>query len=89
MSTDRLNSTKIGKIQAAMDRQYGAGAIVVVMGWPAPCHRFDFVYGSPHAEPDWHGHASISRRFDQVQRQDTNRCDRHESCAGLLRGAAA
>lgn len=84
MSADRLNAAKQGKIQDAVDRLYGPGAVVVLMAWAGSCRRADIMYTSPRT-PGWHGHATINRALDKVEPAITEGAhDKHELCDGVL-----
>lgn len=84
MSADRLNAAKQGKIQDAVNRMYGYGAVTVLMAWAGSCRRADFMYTSPRT-PGWHGHATINRALDKVAPAITE-CghDKHEPCDKVL-----
>lgn len=84
MSADRLNTTKLGKIQSAVDRLYGEGAVVVLMAWAGSCRRSDFMYTSPKT-PGWHGHATIDRALTKVEPSTTEGAhNRHEPCTAVM-----
>lgn len=84
MSADRLNAAKQGKIQDAVNRMYGYGAVTVLMAWAGSCKRSDIMYTSPRT-PGWHGHATINRALTEVTPAIIeNAHDKHEPCGALL-----